>query len=145
MTAPKETDWHKKQVTPDEALARIEPGMNIFLSTGAAEPRTLVKRLMASDALNLQDLTLIQILSFGDVISLEELRTNKYRLKTFFSGWVASEAIIAGRVDLIPSRFSAIPWLIKGRQLPMDVALIQITPPLFDGLIQDELNVVSII
>ena len=134
MTAPKETDWHKKQVTPDQALARIEPGMNIFLGTGAAEPRTLVKRLMASDALNLQDLTLIQILSFGDVISLEELRTNKYRLKTFFSGWVASEAITAGRVDLIPSRFSAIPWLIKGRQLPMDAALIQITPPDNNGL-----------
>ena len=134
MTALKETDWRQKQVTPDEALARIEPGMNIFLSTGAAEPRTLVKRLMASDALNLQDLTLIQILSFGDVISLEELRSNKYRLKTFFSGWVASEAITAGRVDLIPSRFSAIPWLIKGRQLPLDVALIQITPPDEDGL-----------
>jgi len=133
-TALKETDWRQKQVTPDEALARIEPGMNLFLSTGAAEPRTLVKRLMASDALNLQDLTLIQILSFGDVISLEELRSNKYRLKTFFSGWVASEAITAGRVDLIPSRFSAIPWLIKGRQLPMDVALIQITPPDEDGL-----------
>jgi acyl-CoA hydrolase len=134
MSAPKQTDWRKKRVTPDEALARIEPGMNIFLSTGAAEPRTLVKRLMASNALNLQDLTLIQILSFGDAISLEELRTNKYRLKTFFSGWVASEAITAGRVDLIPSRFSAIPWLIQGRQLPMDVALIQITPPDDDGL-----------
>jgi len=134
MTASTGTDWHNKRATPDQALARIEPGMNIFLGTGAAEPRTLVKRLMASDALNLQDLTLIQILSFGDAISLEELRSNKYRLKTFFSGWVASEAITAGRVDLIPSRFSAIPWLIKGRQLPMDVALIQVTPPDAEGL-----------
>jgi hypothetical protein len=134
MTASRTTDWQEKQATPDQALARIEPGMNIFLGTGAAEPRTLVKRLMASDALNLQDLTLIQILSFGDAISLEELRSNKYRLKTFFSGWVASDAITAGRVDLIPSRFSAIPWLIKGRQLPVDVAIIQITPPDADGL-----------
>jgi acyl-CoA hydrolase len=114
MTATPTYDWHKKRATPDQALARIEPGMNIFLGSGAAEPRTLVKRLMASDALNLQDLTLIQILSFGDVISLEELRTNKYRLKTFFSGWVASEAITAGRVDLIPSRFSALPRLPTG-------------------------------
>ena len=77
MTAIKETDWQKKRATPDQTLARIEPGMNIFLGTGAAEHRTLVKRLMASDALNLQDLTLIQILSFGDVISLEALRSNK--------------------------------------------------------------------
>ncbi|HSO20697.1 MAG TPA: GNAT family N-acetyltransferase [Desulfosarcina sp.] len=134
MNPTQATDWQSKRVTADKALERIQPGMNIFLGTGAAEPRTLVKRLMASDAANLQDLTLIQILSFGDAISLEELRSNKYRLKTFFSGWVASEAITAGRVDLIPSRFSAIPWLIKGRQLPVDVAMIQVTPPDEDGL-----------
>jgi len=132
--ATKQTGWHNKRVTPDQALERIEPGMNIFLGTGAAEPRTLVKRLMASDAINLQDLTLIQILSFGDAISLEALRSNKYRLKTFFSGWVANEAITAGRVDLIPSRFSAIPGLIKGHQLPVDAAMIQVTPPDDDGL-----------
>ena len=123
-----------KRVTPDQALSHIQPGMNIFLSTGVAEPRTLVKALMASDAPNLQDLTLIQILSFGDAIALEALRSQKYRLKTFYSGWVASEAITAGRVDLIPSRFSAIPWLITSRQLPVDVAILQITPPDGDGL-----------
>ena len=134
MTTSPTIDWQDKKVTPDEALKRIEPGMNIFLGTGAAEPRTLVKRLMASDALNLQDLTLIQILSFGDAISLEQLHSNTYRLKTFFSGWVASEAITAGRVDLIPSRFSAIPALIDGRQLPVDAAIIQVTPPDDNGL-----------
>ena len=123
-----------KRVSPDQALAHIQPGMNIFLSTGAAEPRTLVKTLMASKAENLQDLTLIQILSFGDAIDLAALRSQKYRLKTFFSGWVASEAIGAGQVDLIPSRFSAIPWLIDSRQLPVDVAILQITPPDADGL-----------
>ena len=123
-----------KQVTPDQALAHIQPGMNVFLGTGAAEPRTLVKALMASSAENLQDLTLIQILSFGDAIELEALRSQKYRLKTFFSGWVASEAISAGQVDLIPSRFSAIPWLITSRQLPVDVAILQITPPDTNGL-----------
>ena len=36
---------------------------------------------------------LIQIVSLGDAISLEELHAQKYRLKTFFSGWVASDAI----------------------------------------------------
>ena len=123
MNAAPPNDWRSKRVTADDALARIEPGMNLFLGTGAAEPRALVKRLMTSNALNLQDLTLTQILSFGDAISLEALRANKYRLKTFFSVWVASEAIGAGRVDLIPSRFSAIPWLIKSRQLPVDAAM----------------------
>ncbi len=134
MNDTSHSDRPGRTVTPSDALQRIEPGMTIFIGTAAAEPRTLVKALMASDAANLQDLTLIQILSIGDAVSLESLRSNKYRLKTFFSGWVASEAITAGQVDLIPSRFSAIPWLIKSRQLPVDAAILQVTPPDADGL-----------
>ncbi|MFH1123764.1 MAG: GNAT family N-acetyltransferase, partial [Pseudomonadota bacterium] len=91
--------------------------------------RTLVKHLMASEAENLQDLELTQLVSIGDAVSLKSLRSQKCRLKTFFSGWVASEAITEGRVDLIPSRFSRIPRLIETRQIPVDVAFIQITPP----------------
>ncbi|MDA8138757.1 MAG: GNAT family N-acetyltransferase [Desulfobacteraceae bacterium] len=119
--------------SPDEVLKRIEPGMNIFIGTGTAEPRTIVKHLMTSKYGNLQDLTLIQLVSFGDAISLQALQSHKYRLKTFFSGWVASEAISAGYVDLIPSRFSTVPHLFSSGQIPIDVALIQITPPNAEG------------
>ena len=97
--------WENRVVTPQEALRHIEPGMKIFLGTGVAEPRTLVKHLMASDEPNLQDLELIQLVSLGDVITMKELQTQKFRLKTFFSGWVASEAITQGYIDMIPSRF----------------------------------------
>lgn len=123
------TRWEDRVVTPQEALQSIEPGMKIFLGTGVAEPRTLVKHLMASDEPNLQDLELIQVVSLGDVITMKELQTQKFRLKTFFSGWVASEAITQGHVDLIPSRFARIPALIESRMLPIDAAFIQITPP----------------
>ena len=129
MAQPSSSNWQERLVTPDAALARIEPGMNIFLGTGTAEPRTLVKHLMASKAYNLQDLTLVQLVSLGDAISLQALQSHKYRLKTFFAGWVASEAITAGYVDLIPSRFSTIPQLMNSGQIPIDIALIQITPP----------------
>ena len=37
------TDWQTKIVTPEDVLEKIEPGMSIFLSTGVAEPRTLIK------------------------------------------------------------------------------------------------------
>ncbi len=122
-------DWKKQAVTPDKVFEKIEPGMSIFLGTGVGEPRTLVKHLMTSEAANLFDLELIQLVSLGDAISLKALDTNAYRLKTFFSGWVASEAITAGKVDLIPSSFSKIPHLIKTGRIPIDVAFIQITPP----------------
>ncbi|GBC59591.1 GCN5 family acetyltransferase [Desulfonema ishimotonii] len=126
-------DWKERLVSPDEVIKKIRPGMNIFIGTGVAEPRTLVRTLMNSDAGNLRDLVLVQLFSFGDAISLEALRPQKYRLKTFFSGWVASEAINSGQVDLIPSRFVRIPELIGSRRIPIEAAFIQITPPDEDG------------
>ena len=122
-------DWENLTVTPERVIGKLEPGMSIFLGTGVGEPRTLVKHLMAANSNHLKDLELIQVVSLGDAISVEALNSNAYRLKTFFSGWVASEAITAGQVDLIPSSFSRIPLLIESGRIPIDVALVQITPP----------------
>ncbi len=129
MFLKKIPSWKKKLVTPADVLKKIEPGMNIFIGTGAAEPRTLVNCLMDEKGYALQDLTLIQLVSFGDAISYKALQSRRFRLKTFFSGWVSAEAIAAGRVDLVPSRFSAIPSLMNDGQIPIDVAFVQITPP----------------
>ena len=82
-------DWRSRVVAPEAVLERIEPGMSIFLGTGAAEPRTLVRSLMASEGPNLADLELIQLVSLGEAVTLKELRANKFRLKTFLQGWVS--------------------------------------------------------
>ena len=121
--------WKDKVVSPKEVLSKIEPGMAIFLGTGMAEPRTLVKNLMALEEPNLQDLELIQLVSIGDTIPIDERYSRKFRLKTFFSGWIASDAISEGRIDLIPSRFSRIPALFKSGAIHIDVAFIQISQP----------------
>ncbi len=121
--------WKDKIVSPKEILSKIEPGMTIFIGTGMAEPRTLVKNLMTSEEYNLQDLELIQLVSIGDTIPIDERYSRKFRLRTFFSGWIASEAVSAGRVDLIPSRFSKIPSLFKSGAIHIDATFIQISPP----------------
>ncbi|NPU82854.1 MAG: GNAT family N-acetyltransferase [Syntrophaceae bacterium] len=123
-------DWQKKMVSPDVVLTKIEPGMSIFLGTGVSEPRTLVKRLMNSNLPNLNDLELIQLVSMGDAISYSSTaNAHKFRMKTFFSGWLASSAITSGSVDLVPCRYSDIPRLIHNGTIRIDVAFVQITPP----------------
>ncbi len=121
--------WRDRFATPDEVLAQIKPGMRIFVGTGVAEPRTLVQSLKASSGLNLQDLELIQLVSLGDTITHPGVGTAQFRLKTFFSGWVASDAISRGRVDLIPCRFSRIPSLFESGRIKVDAAFVQITAP----------------
>jgi acyl-CoA hydrolase/GNAT superfamily N-acetyltransferase len=119
----------KKIVLPNKALEIIKPGMSIFIGTGAAEPRTLVKCLMASNAPNLEDLELKQLVSLGETVSIKDLYYQKFRLKTFYSGWASREAITSGRVDIIPCRFSKIPRLIKTGQVCIDIAFVQVSPP----------------
>ncbi|MBU2645262.1 GNAT family N-acetyltransferase [bacterium] len=121
--------WEYAIVPCEQVLAGIKPGMRIFLGTGAAEPRTFIRHLLQTDTGNLQDLELIQLASFNRSIYYETRNVYKFRLKTFFSGWVASEAILEGRVDLIPSRSALVPNLIKTGKIPIDVSCIQITPP----------------
>jgi len=116
-------------VSPDAVLKKIKPGMSIFLSTGVAEPRTMVRHIMRSREKNLEDLELVQLVSFGDAISLEALKSQNVRLKTFFSGWAADRAIENGQVDLVPSRFQKIAGLISSGQIPLDMAIVQVTPP----------------
>jgi acyl-CoA hydrolase/GNAT superfamily N-acetyltransferase len=122
-------NWQSAVVPPETVIEKIRPGMSIFLGTAVAEPRTMVRHLMTSNAQNLEDLELIQLVSVGDAVSLQTLQTRNFRLKTFFHGWVADEAIEEGRIDLIPSRFVKIPQLIESLLRPIDVAIIQITPP----------------
>lgn len=121
--------WREKIISPEQVIQKLRPGMSIFIGTGAAEPRTLVRALMKSGTGNLADLELIQLVSFGDAISFRELRTQTYRLKTFFAGWVSQDAITEGQVDLIPSRFAWIPAFIESGQIPVQAAFVQITPP----------------
>ncbi len=121
--------WEKAVISPEEVLYKIKPGMTIFLGSGVAEPRTLMKALIDSGLSNTNDLELIQLTSHSDILSLKKRDWQKHRLKTFFSTMVTTEAVIAGSVDLIPARISQIPRIIKSKRIPIDVAFIQITPP----------------
>jgi acyl-CoA hydrolase/GNAT superfamily N-acetyltransferase len=123
------SNWQSAVVKPETVIEKIKPGMSIFLGTAVAEPRTMVRHLMRSATKNLEDLELIQLVSVGDAVSLRTLQSQNFRLKTFFAGWVADEAIDQGRVDLIPSRFVKIPQIFESLLRPVDVAIVQITPP----------------
>ena len=126
------TEWKKKVVLPERVLEKLKPGLNIFLSTGMAEPRTLVKCLMQAESKKIQDLGLLQLGSFGDA-TVEASKSSRHHLKTFFSEWVAEEALREGRMDLIPCRPSRIPALIESGQIPIDVAFIQVASPNASG------------
>ncbi len=121
--------WKQKIVTPEKAIEKITPGMSLFIGTGVSEPRTLFRHLKHCKSGNVLDLEVFQLVSLGDAIRMEEEHSSRYRLKTFFSGWDADEAITKGLADFIPSRYHQIPGLFRSKQINIDTAFVQITPP----------------
>jgi acyl-CoA hydrolase/RimJ/RimL family protein N-acetyltransferase len=129
MPSSARLNWESRLVSPQAVLTHIKPGTTIFIGTGPATPRTLLKELMDSDAHNAKDLELVQLATHGNIMSVADLHAHKNRLKTFFSGYIAWKTIRSGRVDLIPAYSSHIPRILKSGQIPIDVAFIQVTPP----------------
>ena len=123
------SNWKELIVSPEKVLAAIKPGMSIFVGTGMAEPRTLIRHLQTASGSNIQDLQIVQLMGLENGISGDDCYSDKYRVKTFHSGCAARRSITAGRVDFIPSRFSRIPALFKSGAIQTDAAFIQITPP----------------
>ena len=122
-------NWKQMLVSPEKVIEKITPGMRIFIGTGVSEPLTLFKHLKDTNGGNLTDLDVFQLVSLGDAISIQERHSSKYRLKTFFSGWDAEEAITQGLADFIPSRYYQIPELFRSQQIHVDTVFVQITPP----------------
>ncbi|MBF0469242.1 MAG: GNAT family N-acetyltransferase, partial [Desulfamplus sp.] len=123
-------NWQDYLVPPETVLTKIKPGMTVFIGTGPASPRTLMKVLLDCDIHNLRDIEFVQLTVLGDIVlSAEKLNAPNYRVKTFFSGFVASHTIASGLVDLIPAYSSEIPKILRSRKIPIDVAIVQITPP----------------
>jgi len=123
------SNWKDRIVAPEKALSAIKPGMSIFVGTGMAEPRTLVRHLQAASGSNIQDLQIVQLMSLDSSFTGDNCLSDKYRVKTFHSGCTDCLAIAAGQVDFIPSHFSRIPSLFESGAIQTDAAFIQISPP----------------
>lgn len=133
MSATTVHNWEDVVVQPEEVLHHIKPGMNIFLGSGVAEPRTMVKCLIESELPNTNDLDVIQLTKHSDMLFLKKQDHRKLRLKTFISTMVATDLVVAGNIDLIPARILQIPRIIKSKRIPIHVAILQITPPNVNG------------
>ena len=134
MTSPKnyDPDWQRKYsdmiATPYQAAAKIKPGQRVFIGTACAEPVQLVKAL-TERACELADVEIIQLLTKGDAPYASRNLADCFSVNSFFIGANIREHIQQGLGNYTPTLLSDIPQLFNSGQLPIDVALIQVTPP----------------
>jgi acyl-CoA hydrolase/RimJ/RimL family protein N-acetyltransferase len=122
------TRYKDKIRTPANAVAGIRRGDKVFVGSGAAEPQQLVQALIKS-AGRLADTRIMHIMTLGVAPYTEEKFTDQFRHNAFFIGANTRQAVNEGRADYTPVFLSEIPALFKSGQIPIDVALIQVSPP----------------
>jgi len=134
-TKPKyeyDENWQEKYremiATPAQAVARLRPGNRVFVGTGCAEPYVLVEAMVAR-ARDLSDVEIVHLLTKGDAPYAAKELADVFTVNSFFIGQNVRELIQEGMGGYTPILLSEIPKIFKSGQLPLDVALIQVTPP----------------
>ncbi|MBI5504361.1 MAG: GNAT family N-acetyltransferase [Deltaproteobacteria bacterium] len=117
-----------KRASAADAVSRIPRGKHVFIGSGAAEPVGLVEELVAQ-ADRFADNTIVHLLTLGPAPYVQREFEKRFRHNAFFIGPNVREAVHEGRADYTPVFLSQIPALIRSRRMPVDVALIQTTPP----------------
>ena len=117
-----------KRTTADEAMLRIPRGQHIYIGSGCAVPVELVAA-MERQADHFADNTVVHLLTLGDAPYVDPRYASSFRHNAFFIGHNVREAVHEGRADYTPVFLSRIPHLIRARRMPVEVALIQCTPP----------------
>jgi len=132
LAAPAASTWlHRyraKVSTPASAIRAIRPGRRILIGSGAAEPTSLVSALVEHGD-HLADNELVHLLTLGPAPYVRAEFAARFRHLAFFIGANVREAVQAGRADFMPVFLSELPRLIQTRRVPIDVALIQVSPP----------------
>jgi acyl-CoA hydrolase/GNAT superfamily N-acetyltransferase len=124
--------WKEKHqsaiATAAEAVRKIRPGQRVFIGTGCAEPLELVEALTAR-ARELPDTEILHMLTFGEAPYAHKELAQFFRINSFFIAENVRNIIQEGLGDYTPIHMSDIPQLFNSGQLPLDVALIQVSPP----------------
>ena len=126
-----EDNYAKKKRTGKEAIGFIRNGQRVFIGSSCGEPQHLVQGLVEASA-NFKDIEIVRLLTLETTpLTLIANKTKRQSLdiRSFYLGSAKAKGIEQNKRFITPVNLSAIPRLFKTRRLPIQVALIQVSPP----------------
>jgi 4-hydroxybutyrate CoA-transferase len=122
------SQYEPKIVTAEEAVGAIRSGHRIFVTGNCSVPQVVMEALNQR-ARELENLRLIQVLVIGKADYVKPELVPHITVNSLFISPSIREAVNDGRADFTPVFLSEIPGLFKSGRLPLDVALIHVSPP----------------
>lgn len=122
------TDQQVKKKSAEEALELIKSGNRVFVHGSAATPTYLIRKL-AERAGVLTNVEIVCISVYGDFPIADRGMEKSFRINALFVSEPIRQAVNEGRAGYVPVFLSEIPELFRNRILPVDVAIINVSPP----------------
>jgi len=119
-------------VSEERIFSNIHPGDHIFIGTACGEPQHLVSALInyvQAHPKAFFDAELLQVWNLGLAPYSDEKFKSNFRHNSFFIGNNIREAVNQGMADYTPVSLSRLPELFSKGMVPIDVALVQVSPP----------------
>lgn len=124
--------YHDKIVTAEAALQTVKSGDRVVTGHACGEPQVLVEALVAR-APELSNVEIVHMVAMGPAKYAQPGMEASFRHNALFVGGSTRKAVEEKRADYTPCFFSEIPRLFREKLLPVDAALIQVTPPDEEG------------
>jgi len=124
-------NYVEKRCSAQEAFGRIKPGQRIFIGSSCGEPQYLVRKL-ADAADTFTDIEIVRLLSLESTpltLIADKTKDQSFNIRSFYLGSAKTKSLARNKRFITPMNLSAVPRLFKTRQLPIHVALIQVSPP----------------
>ena len=119
--------------TAAEALRFIKPGNSIFIGTGCGQPQYLVDALVLHSR-DIYDARIVHMLTMGSAPYVEEKFRDRFKTNSFFVADNVRHSLAKGIGDYTPIFLSDIPREFETGRIPVDVALVSVSPPDRSGL-----------
>ncbi|MGA7614709.1 MAG: acetyl-CoA hydrolase/transferase C-terminal domain-containing protein [Thermoanaerobaculia bacterium] len=120
-------DWRARAGSAEDAVALIKSRTNVFIHGEAATPTPLLNAL--AERTDLEDVHVYHIHLEGEVPFADRSHAGRFRSNSLFTGPALRKPIEEGRADFTPIFLSDIPSLFLTGKVPLDVAIVQVSPP----------------
>ena len=120
--------YRRRVTTAAEAVKAIRSGDHVWVHPGCSNPEELLHAMVAR-AGELEDVEVSHLMTFGCADYVDPQHAHAFRHRALFTGANVRQAVAEGRADFVPAHLSEVPRLIDSGALPVDVALVHLSPP----------------
>ena len=121
--------YQSRVSTAEKAVRAIQPGMRVFLTGNCSVPQRVMATLVEYAPAFDRPIEIVQVLTIGSADYVAPAMEKYIRVNTLFISADVRKAVNEGRADFTPIFLSEIPGLFRTGIVPLDVALIHVSPP----------------